>query len=247
MTIRKNTEKIAKSKRILFTTPSHDRDNFIVPDCRKIFGKSFYEHDLSEINGLDNLAKPENSILKAMEKSAELIGAEKVFYLVNGSSSGMIAAMLSVLRENDRVLVARNCHQSVVNGLILTGAEPVWFLPEINAEWGIFNPVSPDEIEEKLSENETIKAVIITSPTYEGVTSDIKAIADICHKYNKILIVDEAHGALKSFCPEIFGENAVRLGADIAIQSLHKTCGAPNPCAILLCGKNISPDNIQQS
>ncbi|MCR5261946.1 MAG: aminotransferase class V-fold PLP-dependent enzyme [Candidatus Gastranaerophilales bacterium] len=247
MTIRTTTEKISKSDRKLFTTPSHDRDNFIVPNCKKIFGNSFYEYDLSEVNGLDNLGNPENSIMSAMKKSAELLGVKSLFYLINGSSSGIIASMLSFLREKDKVLIARNCHQSVLNGLILTGAEPVWILPELNSEWEIFDPVSPSEIEKKLIENKTVKAVIITSPTYEGVTSDIKAIAEVCHKYNKILIVDEAHGALKSFYPEVFGENAVKLGADIAIQSLHKTCGAPNPCAVMLCGENVCPENIQNS
>lgn len=243
MTIYDDISKISKSKRVLFTTPSHDRTSFVLSP--NLFGRNFYKNDLSEINGLDNLSEPQDCILKAMKKSAELIGAENVFYLVNGSSSGILAAMLSALNDGDKILIARNCHKSVVNGLILSGAEPVWLLPEINEEWGIFNPVSAEEIQKKLSSDKNIKAVLITSPTYEGISSDIGKIAEICHNHNALLIVDEAHGALKSFYPEIFGKHAVSLGADIAIQSLHKTCGAINPSAVMLCGKNADADKIQ--
>lgn len=245
MTIYNDINKILKSERILFTTPSHDGNSFVLPTKQNILGKKFYKNDLSEINGLDNLSEPQACILKSMKKSADLIGVEHVFYLVNGSSSGIISAMLSVLKNNDKVLIARNCHKSVINGLILSGAEPVWIMPTINDKWDIFNPVLPEQIEEKLSLNNQIKTVIITSPTYEGVCSDIEKIAEICHKHGAILIVDEAHGALKSFYPEFFGKNAVKLGADIAIQSLHKTCGAPNPCAIMLCGQNTDKEHVQ--
>lgn len=243
----KKIKKIAESKRILFTTPSHDRTAGVCDEAAKYLGRKFFKHDLSEINDLDNLANPTEDILLSMKKSAELLGVKELFYLVNGSSSGIIAAMLAVLKPNDKVLIARNCHKSVLHGLVLTGAEPVWFMPEINEQWSIFNAVSADVILSELEKNSDIKAVIITSPTYEGVTSDIKAISEVCRLKNVKLIVDEAHGALKSFAPTIFGENAVKLGADIAVESLHKTCGAPNPCAILLSAGTISRDKIQNS
>lgn len=243
----KKIKKIANSKRILFTTPSHDRTAGICEEVANYFGRKFFKHDLSEINDLDNLANPTEDIFLSMKKSAELLGVEELFYLINGSSSGIIAAMLAVLKPNDKVLIARNCHKSVLHGLVLTGADPVWFMPEINEQWAIFNAVSSDIVLSELEKNSDIKAVIITSPTYEGVSSDIKAISEICHLKNVKLIVDEAHGALKSFSPKVFGQNAVKLGADIAVESLHKTCGAPNPCAILLSAGTISRDKIQNS
>ena len=243
----KKIKQIAKSDRILFTTPSHDRTTFVIPEVAKYFGRKYFLNDLSEINDLDNLAEPKEEILFSRCQSAKLLGVNELFYLVNGSTSGIIAAMMSALSTKDKVLVARNCHKSVLNGLILTGAEPVWFLPSVNEKWGIFDAVSPVDIELKLSENRDIKAVIITSPTYEGINSDIKVLSDICHSHNAYLIVDEAHGALKSFAPDIFGENAVALGADIAVQSLHKTCGAPNPCAILLSSGRIHSEKIQDA
>jgi len=247
MTIGKKIKKIANSDRILYTTPSHDRNSFVIPEVEAFCGQKFFCHDLSEVNGLDNLAEPKNDILKSMKHSAKLVGVKDLFYLVNGSSSGILAAMLATLKTNDKVLIARNCHKSVLNGLVLTGAMPTWILPEINEEWGIFCPVKPKKISEELTKNKDIKAVIITSPTYEGVSSDVEKIAEICSKNGAILIVDEAHGALKSFSPENFGECAVKLGADIAVQSLHKTCGAPNPCAMLQSNGKISAQKIQNA
>ena len=247
MTVCKKIKNISKSNRVLFTTPSHDRTSLVIPEISEFIGRKFFFHDLSEINDLDNLAAPDEDILESMKHSAELIGVKDLFYLINGSSSGILDAMLSTLKENDKVLISRNCHKSVLNGLILTGANPIWILPEIDKEWGIFQPVSPQKTEEILDENIDVKAVIITSPTYEGISSDVKAIAEICHKKNVILIVDEAHGALKTFAPEIFGQNAVKSGADIAVQSLHKTCGAPNPCAILQSNGKISSEKIQNA
>lgn len=247
MTIGKKIKKIAKSNRILFTTPSHDRTSFVIPDVAEYFGRKFFFHDLSEINDLDNLAEPEGDIFESMKCSAELLGVKDLFYLVNGSTSGILAAMLSTLKQNDKVLIGRNCHKSVLNGLVLTGAEPIWILPEINKEWGIFRPIEPEKISESLNKNPDVKVVMITSPTYEGVSSDVEKIAEICHKNGAILIVDEAHGALKSFAPELFGKSALQSGADIAIQSLHKTCGAPNPCAVLQSSGKISDEKIQNA
>ena len=231
----------------MFTTPSHDRTAFVLPECNEITGRKFFHHDLSEVNGLDNLSDPQNSIFESMKKTSELIGVENVLYLPNGSTSGIIAAMMTVLKENDEVLIARNCHKSVINGLILTGAKPVWITPELNAEWDIFQPVTANSVKSKLLKNKKIKAVIITSPSYEGVNCDIQEIAKVCKEHKVFLIVDEAHGALKSFAPRYFGENAVKLGADICVQSLHKTCGAPNPCALLVCGENIKSSDVQNS
>lgn len=247
MTIGKKIKKIANSDRVLFTTPSHDRTSFIIPKIENFTGKNFFKYDLSEINDLDNLANPSDDILSSMKHSAELIGIKDLFYLVNGSSSGIIAAMLATLKKNDKVIISRNCHKSVLNGLILTGAEPIWVLPEIDKEWGIFNPISPEKISKVFNLHKNIKAVIITSPTYEGINSDIKTISQICHQNNAILIVDEAHGALKTFAPKIFGKNALHLGADISVQSLHKTCGAPNPCATLQSNGKIHSNEIQNA
>jgi arginine/lysine/ornithine decarboxylase len=247
MGIGNKIRQIINSDRELFTTPSHDKGTFIIPSLKKIFGKHFFKYDLSEINDLDNLAFPDGVIAKSLKKSADILNVSDVFYLINGASSGIIASMMASLKQNDRVLIAKNCHKSVLNGLVLTGAIPVWFMPDMDCKWGIFKSVLGEQVEKILSSDKNIKAVIITSPTYEGVSSDISIISDICHKYNTILIVDEAHGALKSFAPDLFGLSAIQLGADLVVQSLHKTCGAPNPSAILLSNGTISRQFIQNA
>ena len=118
MTVGKKIKKIANSNRVLFTTPSHDRTSFVVPDVEEFFGRKFFHNDLSEINDLDNLAEPEEDILESMKRSAELVGVHDLFYLVNGSTSGILGAMLATLKQKDKVLIGRNCHKSVLNGQI---------------------------------------------------------------------------------------------------------------------------------
>lgn len=221
-----------RNKRVFFTTPSHGgKPSF--KNLKNIFGKEFFKFDLSETDGFDNLANPEGIIFKMLENSAKILNVGAVFYLINGSTSGILAAMNACLKPGDKVLIARNCHKSVCSGLIFTGANPIWIFPEYDKSIGAFSEISPKALEKNLSENPDIKAFILTSPTYEGFSSDIKSISEICRKHDVFLIVDEAHGALKYFAPEIFGYSSISAGADIAVTSLHKSCGAPNPCALL--------------
>ena len=235
-------------KNVLFTTPSHSQGAFIPPSGKKIVGKNFYKADFSEIEGLDNLRNPQSVIKDVQEKISSIYNSKASFMLTNGSTSGVIAAMLSVLKDMDKVLIARNCHISVYNGLVLTGAEPIWFLPEYDNEWNIFKGITAEQIESELKKNKGTKAIIITSPTYEGLHSDINGIANICKKHNIILIVDEAHGSLLNFY-DFKQKSAITLGADICINSLHKTAGAPNQCALLHLGPNtkVLPEVIQNS
>jgi len=241
-------EKFRKTNRTLYTTPSHGQGDFIAPISRKMLGRKFFACDYSEIEGFDNLSSPIGMIKVSQDSAAEIYGAKSTFFLTNGSTSGIIAAMYSVLNRNDKVLIARNCHKSVYNGLVLTGAVPIWIMPKYNQEWGIYETVNLDYIEEMLSRNKDIKAFIMTNPTYEGIMSDIYRISSICKKYNVILIVDEAHGALWNFNKSI-GTPSILQGADIVVQSLHKTAGALNPSALLHIGKDspVNPKTVQEA
>lgn len=247
MSVIKFIEKYKKEKITLFTTPSHNQGEVIAPESLKLLGKKFFECDYSELDGFDNLASPSGIIKLAQDRVAEINKACSAFFLTNGSTSGIIAAMLAVLNRGDKVLIARNCHRAVYNGLVLSGAVPAWIMPSFNEEWGIYETVNLLSLNDILSKNPDIKAFIITNPTYEGVMSDIRRISEICKKYNVILIVDEAHGALWNYYRPI-GTPSVIQGADIVIQSLHKTAGALNPSALLLTGSNIvNPDKIRQA
>lgn len=248
MSIIKFIEKFRKSNRTLFTTPSHGQGDFIAPSSLKLLGSKFFKCDYSEIEGFDNLSNPIGIIKSAQENTAKIYGSKATFFLTNGSTSGIIAAMVSVLSRGDKVLLARNCHKSVYNGLVLTGALPVWVMPSYNEDWGIYETINLDYLEEVINRNRDIKAFIISNPTYEGVMSDIYRISHICKKYNVLLIVDEAHGALWNF-HKALGVPSLSQGADIVIQSLHKTAGALNPSALLHINSEsiVSPKKIQDA
>lgn len=241
-------KKIIKSKRIMFTTPTHLGSGIIPNGLKTLIGYKAFCADVSEIEGLDNLKNPQNCIKKSQEYATKIYDTKKTFYLTNGSSAGILASMLTCLNANDKVLIARNVHESVFNGLVLTGAIPIWFLPEYDKEFDIAKGITLNKIKEEYSFNPDIKALIITSPTYEGICSEIEAIAKFCRSKNIIFIVDEAHGALFSFSNK-FPKRAINLGADISVQSLHKNTPALTGAALLHIGKNsnIDIEKIQQN
>lgn len=224
-----------KPERILFTTPSHGQKSPYLPNL-----EGYYNWDYSEIEGFDNLADPSGAILMAQGRASDCFGAKNTFFLTGGATLGILAAMKSVIQEGDRVLVARNCHKSVYNGLVVTCARVDWLMPETNDYFGIYGEINPEEVENNLKLNQ-YKALIITSPTYEGVNSDIEAISKICRQYGVYLIVDEAHGALYNFSDKL-PKTALEQGADFVINSLHKNAGAPNQCALLHVSNRIRDD-----
>lgn len=237
-----------QAKRTFFTTPSHSLGSFIIPSLKKIFGTKFFKADFSEIVSYKSEKSPIELKYESEEISSRIYNSKATFYLTNGSTSGILAAMLTSLAKDDKVLILRNCHKSVYSGLVLTGAIPIWLLPPFNLQWGIYEAINPSCIIQALDNNPDIKALIITNPTYEGVLSDIEKISDICKERNIILIVDEAHGALWNF-DKTLGVSAVNVDADFCIQSLHKTAGALNSSAVLHIGKNssINPLDLQKS
>ena len=198
----------------------------------KLLGEKLpYKIDITEIDGFDDLHHPRSIIKEIEEKAKEIYKSKKSFILVNGSTCGILAGIRSVVNYGDKVLVARNSHKSVYNAIELNDLTPVYILPKID-EYGINKNVEADDIENVLEKNKDIKLVIITSPTYEGVLSDVKSIANIAHKYKVPVLVDEAHGAHLSFM-ENSNFEALNSGADIVIQSIHKTLPALTGTAIL--------------
>ena len=226
-----------KCDRTLFTTPSHNQ--------KAVFNQNldcFYKYDYSEIEGFDNLSNPKNSIMLAQGRASEIMNAKQTFFVVQGATTALLAAMKAIISPADKVLVTRNCHKSVFNGLILTAGYVNWFMPETDSDWGIYTHIDPEKLEATLK-LDNYKAFILTSPTYEGVNSDISKISEICKKYNTYLIVDEAHGSLYNFNSEL-ADSAMQQGADISINSLHKTAGALNQCALLNVSSTIKDIEI---
>ena len=213
-----------------------------------------YDIDITEIDNFDNLHNPEGIIKEAERLAAGLYGAKESIYSVNGST-GAILAVLGLIDRGEAVLMARNCHKSVYHGVELYGLVPCYLEGETDS-LGIYQSISPCEVEEALRmstlpcedfdkeqavehpDNSRIKLVVITSPTYEGVVSDIADIADICHRYGAFLLVDEAHGAHFGF-DDYFPASAVSLGADFVVQSFHKTLPSYTQTAVLhICTGN---------
>lgn len=191
-----------------------------------------YTIDITEVDGFDDLHAPEEIILEAMEKGKNLYKSHQCFLLVNGSTCGILSAICACVPKGGRLIAARNCHKSVYNAIALTECESVFMMPETDPQNGICYGITAAQVEKALLENPDASAVIITSPTYEGVVSDIEKISEVTRKYCVPLIIDEAHGAHFGFSP-LFPESAVSKGADIVIQSLHKTLPSFTQSAVL--------------
>lgn len=195
-----------------------------------------YELDVTEIPGLDNLHQPEGVIRELMNIISKEYRSDASFLLVNGSTCGLLAAITACCRRGDRVLVARNCHKAVYNVIRLLELRPVYVYPSAEGgemdSLGIAGIVSPEDVEGALEEYTDISCVIITSPTYEGILSPVAVIADVVHKRKIPLIVDEAHGAHFHW-HESFPDTALTEGADIVIESLHKTLPAFTQTGVL--------------
>lgn len=217
-----------KHKRALFTTPSHDRGFFIVHKFLQ-----FYKKDISETD----THAPLEALEKAQIKAAQIYGTKYTKFLTNGSTSGIIASVLSCVKHGENVLIWSKSHKCHKNAVELAGGNPIFYELPYMQEWGIYGSLKPDELE-KLLKSDNAKAIIVTSPSYEGIVSDIKEISGICSKFGVKLIVDEAHGALYPFSDEL-PPTSVGI-ADFTVQSLHKTAGGLNPTA-LLHSKEIDP------
>ena len=200
--------------------------------------------DHTEATGMDNLYEATGVIKEAMELMAEFYGASDTLFLTNGSTAGILAAILSLCKDNDRIIVARNCHHSVWSALVLSGAVPIYVSPEYLEEDHMIGVVKPEDIERAIQAYPDAKGVIVVSPTYEGIVSPIKEIADIVHKYGKVLMVDEAHGS-HFVLGECFPLSSIHQGADIVINSMHKTLPALTQSALLhRCSDRISYSTI---
>lgn len=206
----------------------------------------FYKMDITEIEGFDNLHHPENIILEAEQRAAHLFGSEETFFLVNGSTSGILAAISSISKVGSTVLVARNSHKSVYHGIYLNNLKVTYLIPDVIEEFDISGGIDPEEVRTCIEQNKEIAGVVITSPTYDGVVSDIRKIAEIVHEYGIPLIVDEAHGAHFPLWDEA-PESAISCGADIVIHSLHKTLPSLTQTALLHAnGTIVNRDKIRK-
>ena len=205
-----------------------------------------YKIDITEIEGFDDLHHSTGIIKDIEEKARKIYGSKRSFLLVNGSTCGILSGIRAMTKYGDKVLVARNSHKSVYNAIELNGLNPIYLLPKID-KYGIDRNIDYKDVEKILENNRDVKLVILTSPTYEGIISDIKKIVDVAHKYNVPVLVDEAHGAHLKFINKISKNEAINAKADVVIQSLHKTLPALTGTAILhIQGDYVKEENIER-
>lgn len=236
----------ADKKTVSFHMPGHKGSAIYKRFGYENFLNKIMDCDITEIPGADNLFQTEGIIKNTQNKYAEIYGVKRSYLLINGTSSGVIAAIMACVPKGRKLVMARNCHKSIYNALVLADIQPVYAYPEMIHEYGISGEITPEEIEKCLCENPEAEAVIIPSPNYYGVCSDIEKIAEVVHRHNKILIVDQAHGAHLKF----FGDcryfdmpaSAEKSGADISVNSIHKTLASFTQSALL----NLNSDRVDR-
>jgi len=240
-------KKLVKNPDIAFYAPGHKRGKGISKYLLNLLGKKVFKADLPELPDLDNLFAPETVIKEAQNLASQAFKADQTWFLVNGSTCGIIASILATCNPNDKIILPRNCHQSAISGLILSGAIPIFINPEYNQELNLTYNITPEAVKTALEAHPDAKAVFVVSPTYQGICADLEAIAHITHNYQIPLIVDEAHSPHFCFHGDL-PPSGLSLGADLVIQSTHKILGAMTQASMLhLKGDRIDSDRISQA
>lgn len=226
-------------KTTAFDVPGHHQGK-IRTDFNKVFGPTIYRSDVNAPRGMDNLCHPTGVIKEAQELFAKACGATYAKFLINGSSEGNLIMLMAALKAKDKILMPRNVHKSVINGLVLSGAIPIFVMPEIDNNTEIVNQISYKTRKDAIDKNPDAKAIFIINPTYYGATCNIKKIVDYAHSKNMIVLVDEAHGShfyFSSHSPV----TAMEAGADMSTLSIHKTGGSLTQSSVLLIKGNRVP------
>lgn len=225
-------EKYSKKDIVPLHMPGHKRNT-------KMLGTQLpYNIDITEIDGFDDLHHADGIIKNIQEKAQKIYNTKKSFLLINGTTCGILAGIRSFVKKNDKILVARNCHKSVYHAIELNELKPIYVMPKTNED-GINLEITPKEVRNKIKENPDVKLVVLTSPTYEGIISNIKEIVKICHENKIPVLVDEAHGAHLKFMNKTKELSAVDAGADIVVQSVHKTLPALTQTSLLHINGNM--------
>ena len=242
MTLLEYLQKYTKQNAIPMHMPGHKRKGELAPYLQQLCAGC----DLTEINNMDDLYAPTGILKECQQRAQELWHSSNSYFLVNGSTCGILAGIRACTGCGDRILVDRNCHKSVYNAIELCKLSPVYILPQMLEDVPVYADIDTNEVKKTLEINNDIKLIVLTSPTYEGVISDIKAIADLAHSYGIPVLVDEAHGAHLNLSAYFTG-GAVAAGADVVVQSLHKTLPSLTQTAVLhLNSQLVSPKNIQR-
>lgn len=232
-------KKYVEDKVVPFHVPAHKQGRGI-NELKEYVGERVLQMDVNGMEDLDYLNSPTGVILEAEKLLACAFGAEEAFFLVNGTTAGVHAMIMSACQPGDNIIIPRNAHKSTIGGIILSGAMPVYLQPEINENLGIAMGITEDSLNKAIKEHPHAKAVFVINPTYYGAVSDLKSIVRIAHRHDMAVLADEAHGAHMPFHND-FPLTAMEVGADMSAASIHKTGGSLTQSSALLLRSNIIP------
>lgn len=230
-------KKFCLKKSISFHTPGHKYGEGLDIELLELAGRGFARLDLTELPDLDNLHFPRGPILEAQALAAEACGARHSFFLINGASCGIQAMVLACCRPGDRLIIPRDAHVSVHTALIMGGVEPVYLYPEIDPSAGLVLGITREHLHRVLQDNPETKAVLLLNPNYYGVYSNLAALIQEAKNFEKLVLVDEAHGAHLPFHPQL-PPSAGKLGADLWVQSTHKMAASLTQSGLLHAGSD---------
>ncbi|MDR0985310.1 MAG: aminotransferase class I/II-fold pyridoxal phosphate-dependent enzyme [Endomicrobium sp.] len=228
----------AKRNVISLHCPGHKNGRSIDRKLKEYTNEEVYKFDVTVFDEVDSLHDPVSSIKKSQELMAQAYGVKNSIFLVNGTSIGNMAMLLSACDSGDSVILSRNSHKSVIAGIILSGVWPIWIQPKIDQDLDLIFNSTYEQIKDSLDKYPETKAVFITSPTYNGIVTDLKKIIDLCHKRGKIVMVDEAHGGHLIFNKKL-PISATSAGADLCVQSTHKVLSALSQGSVLHFNSNL--------
>ncbi|MGE5494259.1 MAG: aminotransferase class I/II-fold pyridoxal phosphate-dependent enzyme [Burkholderiales bacterium] len=230
-------KKYVDSGVVQFHVPGHKQGRGL-PEYAEYVGRRVLQMDANGMDDLDFINHPVGVIKEAQQLFAEAFGARQAYFLVNGTTSGVQAMILAACEPGSEIIVPRNMHKSVINGIILSGAIPVYVQPVINHKLGIAMGVTEESAEQAIKEHPRAKAILVINPTYYGPCSNIRHITDVAHEYGMAVIADEAHGTHFYFHPD-FAVPAIWAGADLSAISVHKTGGSMTQSSALLANSDI--------
>lgn len=235
-----------KKNPVQFHIPGHIKGAGIDPDFREFIGDNALAMDLINIAPLDDLHHPHGMIDEAQKLAAETFGADYTLFSVQGTSGAIMTMIMSVVGPGDKIMVPRNVHKSIISAIIMSGAIPIFMVPEVDLRLGIRHGVSLDTVKNGLDEHPDIKALLVINPTYYGVAADLKSIVELAHERGIPVLVDEAQGIHIHFHDEL-PLSAMQAGADMAASSVHKLGGSMTQASVLNIRKGlIDPHRVQK-
>lgn len=233
----------AEENAACFHFPGHNRGHAAPSSLTQLIGAKPFLHDLPELPELDNLFSPEGPIYEAQKQAARLFGASETWFLVGGSTCGIHAAIMSTCSPGDTLILPRNSHISAISAMVLSGALPKYIIPQYDFKWDVAAGITPSQVNDTIKELEMggrkAAALLVVSPTYHGICSNMDEICHICHSHNIPVIVDEAHGAHLGFHPEL-PSSSLSQGADLVVQSTHKVLCALTQSSMLHMQGNLA-------